>query len=54
MGKVMSTMTRPVKKFNIENRAHRIISQDKPTQAPMYESSKKQLEVAQNGEHFHQ
>lgn len=50
MGKVMSLMMRPVKRFNIENRAHKILSRDKPMPAPQYEYTKKQLAAAQASE----
>ncbi|XP_043286208.1 protein NDUFAF4 homolog [Venturia canescens] len=46
MGKAMSAMTRPLKTFNIENRARKVISQDKPVPAPTFKSTQKQLEVA--------
>ncbi|XP_044259412.1 protein NDUFAF4 homolog [Tribolium madens] len=38
MGKVMSMMGRPFRNFNIESRAHKIISKDKPTPAPKHKS----------------
>ncbi|EEZ98853.1 protein NDUFAF4 homolog [Tribolium castaneum] len=38
MGKVMSLMGRPFRTFNIESRAHKIISKDKPTPAPKHKS----------------
>lgn len=36
MGALVTKALRPIKSFNIENRAHRVISKDKPTPAPMY------------------
>lgn len=44
MGKVMSLVVRKVNRFNVENRAHKIISQDKPVPAPKYESNVQELE----------
>ncbi|KDR08215.1 protein NDUFAF4 homolog [Zootermopsis nevadensis] len=45
MGKVLSVIQRKVYRFNAENRAHRIISKDKPTPAPRYPSTIKELET---------
>lgn len=42
----MSAFTRPIKTYNIESRAHKVIGRNKPIPAPTYESTKKQLEVA--------
>lgn len=42
MGKVYSTLTRPVRMFNIMNRAERVISREKPTPAPQYAAAEKQ------------
>lgn len=36
MGAIVSKALRPIKSFNIENRAHRVISKEKPTPAPTY------------------
>ncbi|CAO1442145.1 unnamed protein product [Diamesa tonsa] len=44
MGKVMSIMGRQVQRFNVENRAHKVISQDKATAAPKYKSNLKDLD----------
>lgn len=44
MGKVMSVVAGKMQRFNIENRAQKIISQDKPVPAPKYESNIKDLE----------
>lgn len=44
MGKVMSIAVGKIKRFNVENRAHKVISQDKPTPAPKYEANVKDLE----------
>ncbi|XP_020295578.1 protein NDUFAF4 homolog [Pseudomyrmex gracilis] len=45
MGKIYSTLTRPVRTFNIENRAEKIISREKPIPAPQYESTEKQKKL---------
>ena len=53
MGKVMSVAvnaaTKKVKRFNVENRAQKVISQDKPTPAPRFESNKIDLERVLRG-----
>lgn len=36
MGALVTKALRPLKSFNIENRAHRVISQEKPVPAPRY------------------
>ncbi|XP_059055806.1 protein NDUFAF4 homolog [Achroia grisella] len=36
MGALVTKALRPIKSFNIENRAHRIISKEKPVPAPKY------------------
>lgn len=36
MGALATKVLRPIKSFNIENRAHRVISREKPTPAPTY------------------
>jgi NADH dehydrogenase [ubiquinone] 1 alpha subcomplex assembly factor 4 len=41
MGKVLSIASQ---RFNVENRAHRVISQSKPKPAPQYEANVKDLE----------
>lgn len=47
MGTVRSILTKPLRTFNIDKRAERIISRDKPIPAPSFSSVKKQLQVAQ-------
>ena len=49
MGKVMSVMGRQVQRFNVENRAHKVISQDKATAAPKYKSNIKDLDKVLKG-----
>ncbi|KAK5650669.1 hypothetical protein RI129_001698 [Pyrocoelia pectoralis] len=36
MGKVLSVVLRPLREYNLENRAHKVISKDKPTLAPKH------------------
>lgn len=43
MGALVTKALRPIKSFNIENRAHRVISKEKPVAAPKYESNIKDL-----------
>lgn len=50
MGKVLSVVVSKVhQRFNVENRAQKIISQDKPIAAPKYESNIKDLERVLKG-----
>jgi hypothetical protein len=45
MGKVMSSVAaRANQRFNIENRAQRVIASEKPRPAPKYEANVKDLE----------
>lgn len=44
--KVYFNATRPIRNFNIERRAHKFISKEKPIPAPQYESTLKQIEVS--------
>lgn len=39
MGALVTKALRPIKSFNIENRAHRVISKEKPVPAPKYPSN---------------
>lgn len=39
MGALVTKALRPIKSFNIENRAHRVISKEKPTPAPRYQQA---------------
>ncbi|XP_026332812.1 protein NDUFAF4 homolog [Hyposmocoma kahamanoa] len=39
MGALVTKALRPFKSFNIENRAHRVISKEKPTPAPRYQQA---------------
>ncbi|XP_067617352.1 protein NDUFAF4 homolog [Eurosta solidaginis] len=46
MGKVMSMIGRKINRFNVENRAHRILDRDKPMPAPKYESNIQDMQRA--------
>lgn len=50
MGKVLSVATAKVQRFNVESRAQKVISRDKPTPAPKFEADQKQLEKMLRGE----
>lgn len=52
MGKVMSVMVRTVNRFNVEQRAQKVISQDKPKAAPKFGYNLKELEEVKRGEFF--
>ncbi|XP_038218289.1 protein NDUFAF4 homolog [Zerene cesonia] len=47
MGALVSRALRPIKSFNIENRAHRVISKEKPEVAPRYPSNVEDLQRVQ-------
>ncbi|KAK9505125.1 hypothetical protein O3M35_009253 [Rhynocoris fuscipes] len=44
MGKVLSVVNRQVNRFNVENRAHKILERDKPIPAPRHPSTVKHSE----------
>ncbi|CAK9795551.1 Protein NDUFAF4 homolog [Anthophora quadrimaculata] len=44
MGKVYSLLTRPIRTFNVESRAERVITREKPIPAPEYTAEQKQRE----------
>ncbi|GBP44077.1 Protein NDUFAF4 homolog [Eumeta japonica] len=46
MGNLITKALRPIKNFNVENRAHRVISQEKPVAAPKYPSNIEDLNRA--------
>lgn len=46
MGALVTRALRPIKSFNIENRAHRVISKEKPTPAPKYSANLEDLRRA--------
>lgn len=49
MGVIYSRLTRPIRTFNIENRAEKIISRKKPIPAPQYASTEKQKKLTNEG-----
>jgi NADH dehydrogenase [ubiquinone] 1 alpha subcomplex assembly factor 4 len=49
MGKVMSVAAAKVQRFNVENRAHKLLAQDKIRPAPKFESTVKDLERVLKG-----
>lgn len=49
MGQVGSFLSRKVNRFNVENRAHRVLERDKPTMAPRYPHSLKDMERTLEG-----
>ncbi|KAH8382514.1 hypothetical protein KR009_003929 [Drosophila setifemur] len=44
MGQVASRVVRQAKRFNVENRAHRVLEREKPTPAPKFESNLRDME----------
>lgn len=48
----MSVMVRTVNRFNVEQRAQKVISQDKPKAAPKFGYNLKELEEVKRGEFF--
>jgi len=49
MGKIYSMLTRPVRTFNIINRAEKVISREKPIPAPQYPSTEEQKKLSGQG-----
>lgn len=49
--KIFGVLSRQVNRFNVENRAHRVLERDKPVPAPKYESNLKDLEYARQGKY---
>ena len=50
MGKVFSSFVkRPIRNWNVENRAQRVISQDKPQPAPRHKSTEKMIQEFTQG-----
>lgn len=47
--RVLNTLTRDIRNFNIENRAHKIISKEKPNPAPHYPADAKELDRVARG-----
>lgn len=52
MGKALSMLSKPIKEFNIESRAHKIISKNKPIPAPMHKSSEIVYEKYKAGKYY--
>jgi NADH dehydrogenase [ubiquinone] 1 alpha subcomplex assembly factor 4 len=52
MGKAMSLVARQANKFNVENRAHKVISQSKPKAAPKFSQNLQDLERVLKGKDF--
>lgn len=50
MGALVTKALRPLKSFNIENRAHRVISKEKPIVAPSYPSTVEELKRVREAE----
>ncbi|XP_017071914.1 protein NDUFAF4 homolog [Drosophila eugracilis] len=44
MGQVASMVARRVNRFNVENRAHRVLEREKPTPAPKFDSNLRDME----------
>lgn len=49
MGKVLSVVSRKVKRFNVENRAHKYLDREKLDPAPKYEAAIKDYERVLKG-----
>jgi len=49
MGKAYSMLLRPLRTFNIENRAAKIISLEKPIAAPQHKHIEKQKKLVDEG-----
>jgi len=49
MGKIYSMLTRPIRTFNITNRAEKVISREKPIPAPQYATTEKQKKLSDQG-----
>lgn len=49
MGKAISTLSKPIREFNIESRAHKVISKDKPNRAPLPKASEIAYEEYKKG-----
>lgn len=53
MGKVMSVVARKANRFNVENRAHRVLEREKPVPAPKYESNLRDMERTLQSKYIH-
>lgn len=52
MGKVMSVVSKKMNRFNVENRAHRVLEMEKPVAAPKYESNLRDMERTMESEYI--
>lgn len=52
MGKALSTIANPFKNFNLESRAHKVISQSKPIPAPKYKKDELDFDRLMKGIHL--
>ncbi|XP_046734944.1 protein NDUFAF4 homolog isoform X2 [Diprion similis] len=52
MGKGMSMLSRQLQRFNVENRAHKVISKEKPTPAPRHKPSARQSAIMSEDSDF--
>lgn len=52
MGKVFSQMIRPFRNYNVESRAHKVISQNKPVPAPHHKVEAMEIEQILKGENI--
>lgn len=50
MGKVISKVSHPFRNFNVESRAHKIISKEKPIAAPKYKNDPIDISQMMRGE----
>lgn len=49
MGNVASLVVRKARRFNVENRAQRVLDQDRPTAAPKFEANVRDLQKVLDG-----
>lgn len=52
MGNAVSMVVRKARRFNVENRAHRVLDQEKPTVAPKFESNVRELQKVLDGNDY--
>lgn len=52
MGGLMSKAVKPIKNFNIENRAERVLQSDKPRPSPRHPSTAAAYEKLMHGKYF--
>lgn len=49
--KLYGVLSRKINRFNVENRAQKVLERDKPVPAPKYESNLQDLEYARKGKY---